>query len=118
MRICDQGRSFVAPIEKLPTKLLTEIFTHTLSPQFLLQSVLRVYTIYAYWMQLACTTPKLWTSLLPINSKKLVESEGYLTLAKTFLQRSTPLSIPISFRKIQALAPLLVDFLFTLAPRW
>jgi hypothetical protein len=66
---------------------------------------------------LGCTTPKLWTALLPIYTKKPT-SDAFVAMTKTFLERSAPLPIPISLSKTEGLAPPLVDFVFSLAPRW
>ncbi|KAJ6584419.1 hypothetical protein B0H19DRAFT_386422 [Mycena capillaripes] len=122
MRLREQERGFItalkqaiAPIRKLPTELLLEIFTEALGSCFGIKDVLRICQVCAYWKQLACTTPKLWTMLLPIKTKK----PAYVAMTKTFLERSAPLPIPISFMyDNESFAPALVEFLYNLAPRW
>ncbi|KAJ7626611.1 hypothetical protein DFH06DRAFT_734822 [Mycena polygramma] len=124
MRIQNQERGLiialkqvVAPIRKLPAELVVEIFTHSLSPSFSIKSVLVICQVCAYWRQLAQTTPKLWTALLRLNLRKPA-SDAYVAMAKTFLERSTPLPIPIAMDYTESCALPLVEVVLSMASRW
>ncbi|KAJ6477165.1 hypothetical protein C8R47DRAFT_1220096 [Mycena vitilis] len=107
----------IAPIRKLPAELVVEIFTYSISPSFSIKSVLVVCQVCAYWRQLAQTTPKLWTALLPLDLKKPA-SDAYVAMAKTFLERSAPLSIPVVMNYTKSCSQPLVELILSLAPRW
>ncbi|KAJ7046486.1 hypothetical protein C8F04DRAFT_1064448 [Mycena alexandri] len=104
----------VAPIKKLPAELLVEIFSHSMEWPYI-ESALRLCHVCAHWRQIASTVPALWVGPFTINPKKS-SSDEYLAIAKTFLERSAPLPIPIHITASHP--PLLVDFLYSLASRW
>ncbi|KAJ7166340.1 hypothetical protein C8R43DRAFT_1232390 [Mycena crocata] len=128
MRLRDRERGLItalklviAPIRKLPAEILVEIFLHYLDIWWYsrndLKRVLTLSHVCAHWRQIACTTPQLWTGALPINFKKAF-SDTYLSMAKTFLERSAPFPIPMTLDvESRGVAPL-INSLFSSAPRW
>ncbi|KAJ7505818.1 hypothetical protein B0H11DRAFT_1976317 [Mycena galericulata] len=138
MRLRDQERGLIAslkvaiaPIQKLSADLLVEIFLNAVDdvsdlfgssedvkPSLLaLRQVCVLCGVCAYWRRLAVTTPMLWVSLIPISTSK-PPSDAYIATAKTFLERSAPLPIPVSLHSEVPEASPLVDFVYSLAPRW
>ncbi|KAJ7119868.1 hypothetical protein C8R44DRAFT_789015 [Mycena epipterygia] len=114
----------IAPIRKLPAELLVEIFLeYACWIGSSIKAALVICGVCAHWRQLACTTPQLWTGILP---RKIVTSSSAESppVAKTFLERSAPLPIPIFLRNgivtkvAERVALPIVDLLFSLAPRW
>ncbi|KAJ7166384.1 hypothetical protein C8R43DRAFT_1061225 [Mycena crocata] len=125
VRLRERERGFItalklviAPIRKLPAELLVQIFLDAVNPPYYSRQVhkrvLVICQVCAHWRELACTTPQLWTWTLP-NKNKKTTPEVYIALAKIFLERSAPLSIPVSFNPDAA--PL-EDAIFGVASRW
>ncbi|KAJ7166378.1 hypothetical protein C8R43DRAFT_193380 [Mycena crocata] len=116
MRLRDRERGIIArlrlviaPIHKLPAELLVEIFlvatkslvtTKSWSPfdQTERRVVHTLSQVCAYWRRLAHTTPQLWTGYLATTLKK-TPSENYLASMKQWLERSSPLPIPVHLHK-------------------
>ncbi|KAJ7082969.1 hypothetical protein C8R44DRAFT_58137 [Mycena epipterygia] len=113
-------RLVIAPIRKLPSELLVQIFLHSLSSfRPSIKDVLKLCHVCALWKQLAYRTPGLWTIELPINITK--DSTDYIAARKVWLERSAPLPIPISVdlgAPGKKSSPSLVDLLLSVAPRW
>ncbi|KAJ7082970.1 hypothetical protein C8R44DRAFT_992086 [Mycena epipterygia] len=114
-------RLVIAPIRKLPSELLVQIFLHSLSlfrPS--IKDVLKLCHVCALWKRLAYRTPGLWTMELPIEITN--DTPRYIAARKIWLERSAPLSIPISvgfgadYNK--KTSPSLVNLLLSVAPRW
>ncbi|KAJ7505823.1 hypothetical protein B0H11DRAFT_2334763 [Mycena galericulata] len=101
-------RSAIVPVKKLSAELLVEIFLILAMPvpplamgynllQFSaasMQAVLAVSQVSAYWRNIALTTPRLWTYFFSLYVKTK-PTEGYLTVLKLWLDRSSPLPIPV-----------------------
>ncbi|KAJ6531643.1 hypothetical protein DFH09DRAFT_994075 [Mycena vulgaris] len=127
-------RSMVAPIAKLPTELLAEIFKisvhmhdgttlehstpHTLSPLFQTRQISQTCS---RWRQIVLGMPQLWAEgVLDICSKSTMTEAAYLTGLKTVLTRSSPLPISVSLdsRPGAEVSPALVQTIIPSAPRW
>ncbi|KAJ7646957.1 hypothetical protein FB45DRAFT_998282 [Roridomyces roridus] len=112
-------KPLVAPIRQLPSELLLEVFQIAVNEaRGWLKQVLAISAVCAHWRRLACTTPQLWTQHLEIRADGgavYVLPPSLLATAKTILERSAPLPIPVIISGKQS--PL-SDFIFNLAPRW
>ncbi|KAJ7644616.1 hypothetical protein FB45DRAFT_298211 [Roridomyces roridus] len=112
-------KPLVAPIRRVPPELLLEIFHAAFKCDELgwLKQVLAIASVCGHWRRLACTCPRLWNRLLKVDIQK-APSEEYLVIAKTFLERSGVLPIPVGLHHEHEEAAPLVEYLYTLAPRW
>ncbi|KAJ7644566.1 hypothetical protein FB45DRAFT_1053296 [Roridomyces roridus] len=111
-------RPLIAPIHKLPVELLTEIFLLVLgSREDWLAQALVVSQVCAHWRRVACATPQLWNGEIALNLTK-PRSDVYLATTKTLFERSAPLSISVLLENEPVEASPLVDYLYSLAPRW
>ncbi|KAJ7119862.1 hypothetical protein C8R44DRAFT_853865 [Mycena epipterygia] len=91
-------RSAIVPVNKLSAELLVEIFLLVSMPGEKTSSVagtLTVSQVSAYWRKIAVTTPRLWTNFLRLDVK-VKPTDAYLQILKLWLDRSSPLPIPIS----------------------
>ncbi|KAK7048071.1 hypothetical protein R3P38DRAFT_2867227 [Favolaschia claudopus] len=102
----------IAPIRKLPAELLTEIFLYTGVTK---RDVIRISHVCAYWRQLSHNTPALWRRALPAKVAKS-DSPEHVAAAKAWLDRSAPLTIPMTFAS--TISPAVLDLLLSTAPRW
>ncbi|KAJ7062286.1 hypothetical protein C8F01DRAFT_1024464, partial [Mycena amicta] len=105
--LCDRDRSLIAalklvlaPVRKLPAELLVQIFHNSVaslgekaSGRSQLADVLRLCEVCPHWRHLILHTPHLWTMQLPIGDNP---SKEYAAQLQMFLERSSPLSIPVS----------------------
>ncbi|KAF7349125.1 F-box domain-containing protein [Mycena venus] len=120
-------KAAIAPIRKVPPELVTEIFLDVAcssTSQF--QSALQLSQVSVRWRELALRIPRLWVEL-PI--KVANNSADYIAITKMLLQRSLPLSIPISFARLsgkrqnapeptdQPISKAMVDTLLSVANR-
>jgi hypothetical protein len=114
----------IAPIRKLPPELLVEIFLHAFGRRASIKDALKICRVCAYWKQLACRTPALWTRALAFDSDIARHSPEKIAAIKIWLERSAPLAIPIRLRihfsaqKEKALSRSLVDVQISVASRW
>ncbi|KAJ7187360.1 hypothetical protein C8R46DRAFT_1207311 [Mycena filopes] len=116
----------VAPVHRLPVELLAEIFLYSIvwilgprfANQFITQQVRSLSHVCAHWRQVAITTPRLWTELLPIKLDK-VPTEAFVTGLQEWLARSAPCPIPVRLNcAIGINADAVVHVLLTVAHRW
>ncbi|KAJ7286338.1 hypothetical protein C8J57DRAFT_1708647 [Mycena rebaudengoi] len=109
-------RAVIVPIRKLPTELLTRIFALSVdSPQ----DALCVSQVSAYWRRVAHSTPLLWT--VPVILQPTIKpSETYLSSTKAWIERSSPLLIPIELESSLCRCDLLplMEVLLSASSRW
>ncbi|KAK7048207.1 F-box domain-containing protein [Favolaschia claudopus] len=112
---CEQERVYlaalqysIAPIRSLPVELLAEIFSWTVfepntwSPVYErghFQQTLYISHVCSHWRKVAQTTPRLWTGPVEISNRRPTKMSipVYAQELQKWLERSAPLSIPISF---------------------
>ncbi|KAF7357422.1 F-box domain-containing protein [Mycena sanguinolenta] len=125
-------RFLVAPIRKLPVELLAEIFLLTVreSDEFnslYIRDAYRVSHVCRHWTQVANGTPRLWTGHIQVNfhrQRSFTGEEIYANGLRTWLERSVPLSIPLSITGLinsswlTASGSRLTEELLRIAPRW
>ncbi|KAJ7606071.1 hypothetical protein FB45DRAFT_1068897 [Roridomyces roridus] len=113
-------KPLLAPIRKVPAELLLEIFHIIIATarDKWLKQLLVISQVSGHWRQLACTTPQLWNRKLKINFWQKAPSVSYLATTKTFLDRSAPLPIPISFKTVPSHASPFEDLIYNLSSRW
>ncbi|KAJ7626617.1 hypothetical protein DFH06DRAFT_1481072 [Mycena polygramma] len=120
-------RMAIAPIHKLPTELLVEIFlyVHHNAGRFLYTRTAVIKLVHvlsqvcAYWRRVAHTTPQLWIRCVDMVVSK-PPTDAYIAGMKGWLERSAPLRVPVSLRisgNTADPAPLM-DVLFDAAHRW
>ncbi|KAJ7776773.1 hypothetical protein DFH07DRAFT_797692 [Mycena maculata] len=108
----------IAPIRKLPPELLVEIFLHD---AWDLKHALRISQVCVLWKELASKTPALWTGELRLDITN--HCTDYSAAMQGWLERSSPLSIPISiFPSLSSspsgYSPSMVNAIISVAPRW
>ncbi|KAJ7644618.1 hypothetical protein FB45DRAFT_1116261 [Roridomyces roridus] len=95
-------KPLLAPIRKVPAELLLEIFHVIIATarDKWLKQLLVISQVSGHWRQLASP------------------SVSYLATTKTFLDRSAPLPIPISFKTVPSHASPFEDLIYNLSSRW
>ncbi|KAJ6487123.1 hypothetical protein C8R47DRAFT_1127776 [Mycena vitilis] len=120
-------RMAIAPIHKLPTEGLVEIFLYAnhdmgcfpYTPTDVIKLVHVLSQVCAYWRRVAHTTPQLWIRCVDMVVSK-PPTDAYVAGMKEWLQRSSPLRVPVSLRvsgNAADPAPLM-DVLFDASHRW
>ncbi|KAJ6455385.1 hypothetical protein C8R45DRAFT_592248 [Mycena sanguinolenta] len=93
-------RNLIFPITKLPVELVAEIFHLTIrGDDRHVWDALGISQVCSYWRQIAHSTPRLWTGPMEVYIRQGRGSDGeqaYVDGLKTWLQRSAPLSVPIT----------------------
>ncbi|KAJ7614683.1 hypothetical protein DFH06DRAFT_129998 [Mycena polygramma] len=129
-------RAAIAPIRKLPTELLAEIFLQvhnrgdskkhywmshltSRSPLGECKAVHALSQVCSHWRRVAHATPRLWTEHMKILLDES-PTATYIARAKECLERSAPWPIPVSLHcpGTDAKTKPLVDVLVTAAHRW
>ncbi|KAJ7644564.1 hypothetical protein FB45DRAFT_999566 [Roridomyces roridus] len=111
-------KELIAPIHTVHAELLVEIFQMASAEAiFWLDPVLVVSQVCAQWRWLVCKTPLLWAGDLELDFER-PPCASYLHMAKTFLERSAPLPIPISVKSAPSHTSPLFQYALSLAPRW
>ncbi|KAJ7776758.1 hypothetical protein DFH07DRAFT_951375 [Mycena maculata] len=93
-------RIAIAPIHKLPAELLAEIFLLVANNGYgmtrweTINEVQVLTQVCAYWRQVAHTTPRLWIGAVD-NRVEKTPTDNYLACTKGWLERSTPLPVPV-----------------------
>ncbi|KAJ7614682.1 hypothetical protein DFH06DRAFT_1063136 [Mycena polygramma] len=124
-------RAAIAPIRKIPTELLAEIFLQVHHSE--MQARTRMYgrmslirhpvhtlsQVCAHWRRVAHTTPRLWTEHMEAFLEKTPTAK-YIARMEEWLERSAPLPVPITLRCWGTGAEVgpLMDVFFTAAHRW
>ncbi|KAJ6455381.1 hypothetical protein C8R45DRAFT_1082443 [Mycena sanguinolenta] len=119
-------RSLISPVTKLPVELLAEIFHLTIRDDDRhVWDALGISQVCSYWRQIAHSTPRLWTGPMEVYLRQGRGSDGeqvYVDGLKTWLQRSAPLSVPITlllgsgyYKNSNNRIP---DGILSTAPRW
>ncbi|KAJ6515326.1 hypothetical protein C8R45DRAFT_956116 [Mycena sanguinolenta] len=92
------------PIHTLPVELLVQIFELAIHDDHThVEDVLRISQVCLDWRQIAHSTPQLWTGHLWVNLRKPRTSrrrpgmQAYVDGLETWLIRSAPLTVPVSF---------------------
>ncbi|KAJ7286332.1 hypothetical protein C8J57DRAFT_1118959 [Mycena rebaudengoi] len=117
-------RVVVAPIRRLPTELLTDIFLLSVKDYVFFGAdcrlaVLRLSHVSPYWRQVAHSAPRLWTFRVTLQPKTK-PTEDYLSSTKAWMERSSPL--PVSVHVATSLPTVdlagLMDVLLSVVNRW
>ncbi|KAJ7166335.1 hypothetical protein C8R43DRAFT_1162772 [Mycena crocata] len=127
-------RSAIVPVHKLPAELLVETFLNVvpgatydtwaftglgIRDKEVVAATLILSQVSAYWRKIAITTPRLWRSFFILDVRRK-PTDPDLTILKLWLDRSSPLPIPVSVTSSlpsNDIAPLLQTLLHG-ASRW
>ncbi|KAJ7162977.1 hypothetical protein C8R46DRAFT_1193623 [Mycena filopes] len=123
-----QLRMAIAPVRKMPAELLVKIFLETcvldlfhryrLYNKEAMKQVQTLSHVCAHWRQIAITTPRLWSDVLPIKLGK-TPTEAYIAGLKEWLGRSAPFPIPVHLSCVRTVDTAAVfAALLTVADRW
>ncbi|KAJ6578718.1 hypothetical protein DFH09DRAFT_1148171, partial [Mycena vulgaris] len=113
----EQERSVVAtlrgllyPIRHLPVELLVKIF--------MINDILAICQVCAYWRRIAHSSPRLWTKALVLHTKTQYTVTDLAAMAG-WLKRSAPLPIPIILQHDRQEVPTpLIDMVLEISCRW
>ncbi|KAJ6451606.1 hypothetical protein C8R45DRAFT_1223788 [Mycena sanguinolenta] len=106
----------VVTIHILPVELLAEILDLAIEDDTHIKDVYRVSQVCSDWRQVAHSTPRLWTRPLQVNLRRKGNMVDGL---KTWLMRSAPMSIDMTFSSgFTNINPDVLEEVLNVAPRW
>ncbi|KAF7354795.1 F-box domain-containing protein [Mycena sanguinolenta] len=116
-------RHLFSPIRTLPVELLAVFFGLAIrsDTRLYVRDVLRISQVCSGWRQVAHSTPRLWARALQVDlglGRGRHGEQVYVDGLKTWLQRSAPLTVPISLMLDDRISQYMVEEVLETAPRW